>query len=463
MSAYLDLLESVVAPGNCVREDGPAAPLKLPDELHLQALWFAGQMGREFQTVDRKSVRIIQFGHWNHAAGPDFLHAAVEIDGERVAGSLELDHCAANWESHGHAENEAFNDVVLHVVFEPDITQRFTRTAEHKEVPRVCVPESIIREAMDLPLVGMADAHPGRCFQPLAAMEPKHVEALLLEASRHRAERKLLRRQRVTDVLGEDEWLWQALAETMGYRPNKLAMTLLAQRFPIGLLLQSPDSMEAVLFGAAGFLSVDIHKEAAVDSQSYLRGLWGDWWQVRDGCEPTAERAIPWQFSGIRPTNHPQRRLACLVGAASRWSDFRRVCLAQTGFESLADFFQNLSHSFWNYHYTLKSKSSEKLLSLMGRDRLQDFQINHLLPKRLAADEVWAWEYYQKLPAPAVSEKVEKASVRLFGDTPQRKNYLKKAWQHQALLQIYQDFCLRDVTDCVDCPFPEQLAQWKGV
>ena len=98
----------------------------------------------------------------------------------------------------------------------------------------------------------------------------------------------------------------------------------------------------------------------------------------------------------------------------------------------------------------------------MGRDRLLDFQINHLLPAKLAADEPWAWEYYQKLPAPAVSEKVDKASIRLFGDTPKRKTYLKKAWQHQALLQIYQDFCLRDVSDCQKCPFPEQLTQWSG-
>ena len=462
MSAYLDLLKSIVAPGNCVREDGPAARLVLPDELHLQALWFAGQMGREFLTVDGKNVRIIQFGHWNHAAGPDFLHTAVEIDGEKFAGSLELDHCAANWESHGHAENETFNDVVLHVVFEPDTAERFTRTVEHKEVPRVCVPESVIRAAMDLPLVEMADAHPGRCFQPLADMEVQYVDALLLEAVKHRAEKKILRRQRVTEVLGEDEWLWQAFAETLGYRPNKLAMTLLAQRFPSGQLLQSPDSMEAVLFGAAGFLSVDIHKEAAADSQDYLRTLWESWWQVRSDYELTAERAIPWKFSGIRPINHPQRRLACLVQVAKRWEEFKSLCLEQTGAAGIQGFFQNLNHPFWSHHYTLKSKRSDKALVLMGRDRLQDFQINHLLPANLAAGDKWAWEIYQKLPAPAVSEKVEKASVRLFGDTPRRKNYLKRAWQHQALLQIYQDFCLRDVSDCAECPFPEQLAQWQG-
>lgn len=461
MSTYLQLLESLSVSDGRLQEAQPCSALDLPDELNLQALWFAGHMGREFESVDGKCVKIIQFGHWNHGAGPDFMHASVEIDGEIFSGALELDHRASDWEAHGHAVNDAFNEVVLHVVFASDGMHHYTRTAEHREVPRVFVPEMIIREALDLPLVEMADAHPGRCFQPLAKMEPAHVDALLTEAAKHRAAKKLRRRQRVTDVLGEDEWLWQALAETMGYRPNKLAMTLLAQRFPIGQLLSKPDTAEAILFGAAGFLSVDIHKEAAADSQDYLRGLWESWWQVRDDYEPSLERRIPWKLSGIRPINHPQRRLACLVQVAARWREFKKLSLEQIGAEPLVEFFQSLSHPFWNHHYTLKSKRSEKALALMGRDRLHDFQINHLLPAKLVTDEPWACQLYQKMPAPALSEKVEKASVRLFGDSPRRKTYLKKAWQHQALLQVYQDFCLRDVSDCARCPFPEQLAQWS--
>ena len=118
MLAYSKLLENLAAPDGRLQEVGKV--LELPDELHLQALWFAGQMGREFQTVDGKSVKIIQFGHWNHGAGPDFLHSAVEIDGELQTGALELDHRASDWEAHGHSVNEAFNGVILHVVFAAD-------------------------------------------------------------------------------------------------------------------------------------------------------------------------------------------------------------------------------------------------------------------------------------------------------------------------------------------------------
>tara|TARA_B110000908_G_scaffold119814_1_gene140420 strand:+ start:2993 stop:4363 length:1371 start_codon:yes stop_codon:yes gene_type:complete len=456
MCAYLDLLESVRVGSGSLREDGS---LILPGELHLQALWFAGQMGREFETVDGRTVKIVQFGHWNHAAGPDFLHTAVEVDGELHSGPLELDHSATDWEAHGHSTNENFNDVVLHVVFTEGDREQFTRTTEHREVPRVVVPVSVIREALNMPLVEMAAAHPGRCFHPLADMHDGNIDALMREAARHRASVKALRRSRTVDVLGEDEWLWQALAETLGYRPNKLAMTLLAQRLPVGDMVKNPDEAESLIFGAAGFLSAEIHDQAVGDSRDYLRGLWGTWWRVRDDYEPAPGRRIPWKLSGIRPVNHPQRRLSCLGEVAKRWGAFKKASQSVNG---VVDFFENLEHDYWNHHYTLKSKRSDRSLALMGNDRVRDFQINHLIPVRLAGGDRAAWDFYQKTPAPALSEKVDKASVRLFGDTPRRKTYLRKAWQHQALLQIYQDFCLRDVSDCAKCPFPEQLAQWRG-
>ncbi|MCP5535143.1 MAG: DUF2851 family protein [Akkermansiaceae bacterium] len=456
MCAYLDLLEEVRANSGSVNED---TALVLPNEIQLQALWFAGQMGREFTTVDGRQVRIVQLGHWNHAAGPDFLHTSVEIDGELQCGPLELDHAASDWEAHGHSTNEAFNNVVLHVVFTAGDRAYFTRTQEHREVPRVVVPLETVREALNLPLLETASAHPGRCFAPLAEMHDGNVDALLREAARHRARVKALRRSRTVDMLGEDEWLWQAFAETLGYRPNKLAMTLLAQRLPILELVKSRDEMESIIFGAAGFLSVETHDQSHVDSRDYLRGLWETWWRVRDGYEPVPERRIPWKLSGIRPVNHPQRRLACLARVGSRWQEFAKACKTVDGVTS---FFENLEHPYWSRHYTLKSKPCARSLALLGKDRIKDFQINHLIPGRLADGDRAAWEYYQKAPAPALSEKVDKAALRLFGNTGKRKKYLRKAWQHQALLQIYQDFCLRDVSDCEKCPFPEQLAQWRG-
>jgi hypothetical protein len=456
MCGYKELLEEVRDHKGAVLEQNA---LVMPNELHLQALWYGGQMGREFATIDGRAVRIVQFGHWNHAAGPDFLHTAVEIDGEIHAGSLELDHTFADWDNHGHGSNKDFDDVVLHVVFGDEVKSRFTRTSNHRAVPQVIVPELILREALQIPLMAQAAAHVGRCFMPLAEMHQGNLDALMREAAMHRASIKAKRRARTIDALGEEEWLWQAISETMGYRPNKLAMTLLAQRLPIGLLRECPADCESMLFGAAGFLTAEVHDAALNDSRGYLRDLWEIWWKVRDYYEPTHDRKIPWKLSGIRPVNHPQRRVACLATIVHHWEKFRAACLDFAGSQ---DFFQELRHPYWSHHYTVKSKRSMRNLALMGADRLTDFQINHLMPAYLVDGDRGAWEYYEKLQAPAISEKVDKASIRLFGDIERRKKYLRQAWQHQALLQIYQDFCLQDISDCAECPFPEQLAQWRG-
>ena len=118
----------------------------------------------------------------------------------------------------------------------------------------------------------------------------------------------------------------------------------------------------------------------------------------------------PGNSLGFVPVNHPQRRVACLATIVHHWEKFRAACLDFAGSQ---DFFQELRHPYWSHHYTVKSKRSMRNLALMGADRLTDFQINHLMPAYLVDGDRGAWEYYEKLQAPAISEKVDKASNSL--------------------------------------------------
>ena len=65
-----------------------------------------------------------------------------------------------------------------------------------------------------------------------------------------------------------------------------------------------------------------------------------------------------------------------------------------------------------------------------------------------------------KIGAQLDNQKVRRATLRLFGQHPQADKLNKFLYQQQALLQIYDDFCLVDGSECEDCPFPEQLGQW---
>lgn len=433
----------------------------LPPELELQALWFSGAFGTRFRTTDGREVRIVQFGEWNRGAGPDFMQAAVEIDGELRTGPLELDPEAGDWALHGHEENPAFRGVVLHVVFRGDDRRRFTRTLDHREVPQVVITDLQLADALNRPPRETAIAHPGRCVHPLKGLPPSALERLLAEAATLRATHKAARFLRTAEAHGRDAALFQATAETLGYRGNSLAMQLLAQRAPLSLLRDEGEAAESILFGTAGFLTAQVHELVPDDTREYLRDLWDTWWKNRARFEVSSERGIPWKTYGQRPANHPHRRLGALASLVRVWPQYRKLALARP-FQPKAvlDFLQGLEHPFWHHHHTLTSTASLQRIALFGRAQALELVANHLAPLAMREDGM-TFASYLKLRNSAPNEKVKRCSLRLFGSVKSASPWLRRVAHHQALLQIYHDFCLEDFSDCIECPFPEQLSQWR--
>lgn len=446
---YPQLLSSLSSLG--LREEAIA----LPSELELQSLFFAGHFGRDFETQDGDPVRIVQFGEWNHGPGPDFLHCAIEFKDRILHGPIELDTRPGDWEAHGHSLNSEFDAVILHLTVEPSARELFTRTTEHRQVPQAQIPPSRLVEMLPAPLE-QAPVTLGRCYFPLAEMALPRLEDLLKQAATYRAQQKAARFHCVAETHGYPQALWQALATALGFHQNRLAMTLLAQRAPLSLLRNLPPlERTAYLFGLAGFLAPDLPDSAPPESRAWLRSLWTTWWKNRPHPDP---RPLPWKFAGIRPSNHPQRRLAALATLLTSWPTLEK--LSRTSLSEFAALLEKMEDPFWSRHYTLTSRQTAKPIALFGKQRAQDFLANTLHPLLLSEHRETHWASYQKLPGGQPSEKVLRAAYRLLGDRPEKASLLKKAWQQQGLLQIYQDFCLKDHSDCKHCPFPEQLQTW---
>jgi hypothetical protein len=123
------------------------------------------------------------------------------------------------------------------------------------------------------------------------------------------------------------------------------------------------------------------------------------------------------------------------------------------------EFFRELDHPFWNSHYTLASDPSPKKMALIGESRVTDILVNVLFSFWLAEDAD-IWHEYPKLPASLSNRRLETAAIRLFGNHPRRNQFLRNVANQQGLLQIYEDFCMQDNSDCAQCPFPEQMAKW---
>lgn len=428
------------------------APRELP-ELELQAHWFAGDFGQEFRTMTGGRVRVVQFGVWNREAGPDFAEAAVSFDGGTpVRGSIELDPDARDWERHGHATNPDYESVVLHIFTRTGGGEFFTRTAQHRHVPQVLLdPASLLDERPG----ALPDARPGICSGPLRELSEEKAREVLLGAAQFRLRRKAAALARLAEAHGADEALFQALAATLGYKGNQLPFTLLAQRLPLKLLRKT--DAEALLFGVSGFLPGDLTAFDA-PTRSYLRGLWEKWWPRRLEFERLQIAPKLWRMSGQRPMNHPQRRLAALAQIVRHWPIIRGL-RDRCEIGEIHRFFARLDDDYWAFHYTVTSKKSARPMALVGESRVTEMLANVFFPLAIAQDET-RWIGFQNLRATLTNQRVEIAALRLFGDSARRAEFLKSTALQQGLLQIYEDFCQRDASDCARCPFPHQLARW---
>jgi hypothetical protein len=427
-------------------------------EIELQARWFSGEFGREFQTVDGRAVRVIQFGVWNREAGPDFADAAISIDGGKpLGGAIELDVDARDWERHGHATNAAYEGVVLHVFFGSGAVTAFSRTLSNRAVPQVHLD---IAAVAGLPPPNPAPlAAPGRCVAPLRDLDIATVRGVLEGAAQFRVQRKAARLARLREAHGEDEALYQGLAETLGYKSNKLPFALLSQRLPVRLLLRRKGDIDALLFGVAGFLKPEDFASAAPATKAYLRAMWEQWWALRGEWEGLAVAGRLWKTGGQRPVNHPQRRLAALAAIVRQWPKIRA---AAEGCEAakIHKLLGALRDDYWERHYTVRSGASKSAMALVGPSRVTEMLANVFYPWAML-DRPEKWEDYRALGAELSNRRVEVAAARLFATDPRQAELLKSAAMQQGLLQVYEDFCMQDESDCAACLFPRQVAQWR--
>jgi len=424
-------------------------------EHQLQAHWFAGDFGREFTTTDGRAVRIVQFGVWNREAGPDFAEAAVSFDdGEPIKGDLEMDPQERDWEAHGHSENPAYDQVILHVFFGESTVDFFTRTSSHQFVPQVKLSMDLLTNP-PLPLPGV---FPGKCMQPLSSMPEEKVREVLLGAAHYRLQKKAAALCRLSEIHGPDEALYQAIATALGYKSNKLPFTLLAQRLPLRLLRKAGEDAEALLFGVAGFLNQKDLRFFDSDARGYLRGLWEKWWPRRAEFDKLEIPKSLWRMSGQRPINHPHRRLAALAQVVRHWTRLRAL-RDKCDPEKLTTYFTRLESEYWGFHYTLTSAAVKKPMALIGENRVSDMLANIFFPLAVTRDSL-RWTGFKNLKVPNTNRRAETAAQRLFGNAPIKAALLKSAAIQQGLLQVYEDFCQRDASDCLRCVFPKQVVEW---
>lgn len=85
----------------------------------LHWVWETARVDLErLKSTDGQAISIFKPGTPNHADGPDFLNAHIQIGNLKWFGDVEIHWRSRDWRQHGHQNDPNFNRVVLHVVWE---------------------------------------------------------------------------------------------------------------------------------------------------------------------------------------------------------------------------------------------------------------------------------------------------------------------------------------------------------
>mgnify|MGYP002860526541 FL=1 len=109
-------------------------------------LWQQSQLiDKPIVTTDDRELAIVHGGQHNHNSGPDFLFAKLQLDDIIWVGHVEM-HCkGSDWYAHHHHLDTAYDNVVLHVVWEDD-TPVFT--SDNKEIPTIFLQEFVDKRVL---------------------------------------------------------------------------------------------------------------------------------------------------------------------------------------------------------------------------------------------------------------------------------------------------------------------------
>ena len=454
-----------------------------PAERLLQAVWRHQRLLRDqLKTADGEDVRVLHPGFVSAEGGPDFRGAVIQVGGEPPrSGDVEIDVRSHGWHAHGHDRNPNFQNVILHVVWEagPPAAGR-----ARSEWP-LALP---IINSLDAPLGELSlwlenesafllpEYLRGKCSAPLRELDETQLVELLHQAARSRLEAKAGHFSARARNAGWEQALWEGLFRALGYKHNAWPMQGLAEtRMLWSPGAKSPLAFQARLLGVSGLLPWELTRSQK-SSDTYLRRVWDSWWRDRDALADCALPRAVWKFHGLRPANHPQRRLALaahwladkdLVPQIEKWCIAEIQARPATPAESLLEIMQVEWDEFWSWHWTLKSGRLARPQPLLGAARATDLAVNVILP--------WLWaraaegrnaglrqeieRRYFTWPAAEDNSVLKLARQRLLGTSNRRA--LRSAAEQQGLMQIVRDFCEHSNAICDNCRLPNLIQAWN--
>lgn len=409
----------------------------------LHYIWrFQAYQSTSLCTTQQESLQIIKPGFYNTDAGPDFRESEIILGTTRWYGHVEIHLRSSDWIKHGHTEDLAYQNVILHVVLEED--EPILR-ANGTRIPCLELQTRIRPELLHT----YRKLYQKPSTIPCAGMLPRVPELTRrLWLDRLQIERLEARAQRTLQCLEENTGDWettfyQLLGRGLGLRVNQEAFQELTRRTPLAILRRHRDQLfqlEALLFGQAGLLPTD-------GEDSYPLELRKEYLFLQKKYQLTPMTGQEWKFSRMRPAGFPTIRIAQLAMLLHRTDHlFSRMVVV----ERVSDIYHILAvkvSNYWATHYRF-GKLTTFAEKRLGKQAIDQIIINIIVPFLFAYGQVRA------------SEKHRERAGQLLEQVAAEGNHILRAWKKlgmeaghagdsQALLQLRKEYC--DAHRCLEC------------
>lgn len=404
----------------------------------------------ELATTRGEPLVIFKAGTSNPHAGPDFLHARLRIGDLEWNGHVEVHVRASDWLVHQHQHDAAYENVVLHVVWDAD---RDILRADQTAIPCLALKEKV-DDALLLSYRKLANSSAQiPCARSFATVPEIYKTTMLERAVVERLEQKA---QVILTTLAAHHQDWeqtayQVLARNFGFKVNAEPFGRLAEVLPWKILAKyrdNPLQVEALLFGMAGFLENPITDDYYIRLQTEFQAL-----ERLHGLHGHKLPVAMWRFLRLRPANFPTVRLAQFSAWLSSQPGLYGPLVEATQADGLIRLFSCCAGSYWHHHYRF-GKKARAYSPALGRDSIENIIINTVAPLQAAAGK---WYGQQEL--------IERA-CGLLQQVPAEKNQITRQWQSlnlkagnafesQAGIQLYRQYC--EQRRCFQCAIGTQL------
>lgn len=382
-------------------------------------------------------------GFHNSDAGPDFEHAKLRIGDVEWNGDVEIHVKSSDWDKHQHQKDKAYNRVVLHVVWTMD---KQVSCEDQTILPTLELEKLVEPDLLDKVDWLIHSVETISCTNQLANVSEITILDTIQKSLAKRLERKAgLVLNELDNTRGDwAEVTYKLLMRQMGMKVNAESFNDLTTIIPYSLIRkysQSIFSIEALLFGSAGFLAMD-------KKDLYIEKLSSEFDFLASKHNLTKKLALSqWKFLRLRPSNFPTLRLAQAATLLAKPINIFDLFTEFANTEKLVNSFALNTTDYWKTHYRFGKEAKNKV-PLFGKSSIDLLLLNVVAPLLAARSMHLDNQAYMDKTLELV-EYIKPEKNRIINAWSSVGVHPKNGGESQGLIELYNESCTNK--DCLNC------------